>query len=236
MSETIRVTEREDILPDDPAELKKALAERELVLREVNHRVANSIQLTTSILRMQAHMEADPHTKEQLDKAALRISAIRHVHDQLHHSGVMESVEIAPYLRDLTTDLAAALPIENRNGQRFRVSAQADELSLPTDWVSKIGVVVTECVSNASRHGRPASGDCVINVTFRRSGDHFALSIADNGTGVPEGYDPQTAKGLGLRLAKSVAGGLGGEIKAQNDPGGGAVFTITLPPPKGWEG
>src|SRR5690606_5312347 len=106
------------------AELRAQIAAKDeelrqaaLLMRETNHRVANSLQLASSILRMQAHQEVDPHTREQLEKAGLRISSIQHVHDRLYRSGDMKTIEFSQYLRDLCNDLADSV-LQEEEGHR----------------------------------------------------------------------------------------------------------------------
>ena len=107
------------------AELRTQLAAKDeelrqagLLMREVNHRVANSLQLASSILRMQSHQEADAHTRDQLEKAGLRIGSIQHVHDRLYRSGDMRTIEFSQYLRDLCNDLSDSVMQEEAPARR----------------------------------------------------------------------------------------------------------------------
>jgi two-component sensor histidine kinase len=205
------------------------LRQAELLMREVNHRVANSLQLASSILRMQAHQEADAHTRDQLEKAGLRISSIQHVHDRLYRSGDMKTIEFSQYLRDLCNDLSDSV-MQEEMAHPFKLETECDRMRVATDLVSKLGLVVNEFVTNAFKHGQCLDGDCTIHVSAHARDGMLVLEVADNGPGLPEDFDIARIKGLGMRLVRFVASSLGGEAGAR-DGNPGAVFYVTIPMP-----
>lgn len=208
------------------------LRQRDLLMREVNHRVANSLQLATSMLRMQAHQESDPHTCEQLEKASARLSSIQHVHGRLYRSADMRTIEFSQYLRDLCTELSASMQ-QDTAGKTFTIEVECDRMRLPTDHVSKLGLLVNELVTNAFKHAR-CDRDCTIHVHAQKlEGERLLLEVSDNGNGLPEGFDMGRVKGLGMRLVRFVSSSLGGESSARNGETG-AVFRVEIsvaPPP-----
>lgn len=208
------------------------LRQRDLLMREVNHRVANSLQLASSILRMQAHQEADAHTRDQLEKAGLRIGSIQHVHDRLYRSGDMRTVDFSHYLRDLCNDLADSV-LQEETGHRVKLESECERMRLPTDYVSKLGLVVNEFVTNAIKHGfGPEGAETLVRVTGLQRAGRIVLEVADNGSGVAQDFDIGRTKGLGMRLVRFVSGSLGGEAGARNGTGGGAVFFVEIPLPE----
>jgi two-component sensor histidine kinase len=208
------------------------LRQRDLLMREVNHRVANSIQLATSILRMQAHQETDPHTSGQLEKASSRLSAIQHVHNRLYRSADMRTIEFSQYLHDLCGELAGSVEQEGI-APAFTVKVDCERMRLPTDHVAKLGLVINELVTNAFKHAGGAA-DCVINVHAEKlEGERLVVEVSDNGTGLPDGFDMARVKGLGMRLVRFVSSSLGGSSSARNGETG-AVFRVEIsvaPPP-----
>lgn len=205
------------------------LRQAELLMREVNHRVANSLQLASSILRMQAHQEADAHTRDQLEKAGLRIGSIQHVHDRLYRSGDMRTIEFSQYLRDLCNDLSDSVMQED-TAHAFKLETECDRMRVATDLVSKLGLVVNEFVTNAFKHGQCMDGDCAIRVSAHVRDGMLMLEVADNGPGLPPDFDMARIKGLGMRLVRFVASSLGGEAGARNtNPG--ALFYVAIPMP-----
>jgi two-component sensor histidine kinase len=210
------------------------LRQSALLMREVNHRVANSLQLASSILRMQAHQETDPHTRDQLEKAGLRIGSIQHVHSRLYRSGDMKTIEFSQYLRDLCNDLSDSV-MQEEAGHRVKLETDCERVRLSTDIASKLGLVVNEFVTNAFKHGAGVDGDTVIRVSGHARENIFVLQVADNGVGLPAEFDIARIKGLGMRLVRFVSGSLGGEVGARNGDKG-AVFFMTIPLPEPQEG
>ena len=204
------------------------LRQSALLMREVNHRVANSLQLASSILRMQSHQETDAHTRDQLEKAGLRIGSIQHVHDRLYRSGDMRTIEFSQYLRDLCNDLSDSV-MQDEAGHRVRLEADCDRVRVSTDLASKLGLVVNEFVTNAFKHGRAAEGhDTHIRVAAHQRDGRIVLEVTDNGPGLPPDFDMGRIKGLGMRLVRFVASSLGGDSGARNGTRG-AVFFVVLP-------
>ena len=209
---------------------EEELRQGELLMREVNHRVANSLQLASSILRMQAHQEADAHTRDQLEKAGLRISSIQHVHDRLYRSGDMKTIEFSQYLRDLCNDLSDSV-MQEEEGHRVKLNAECERMRLSIDFASKLGLVVNEFVTNAFKHGTAADGETHIRVTGRKHENVLFLEVVDNGAGLPPDFDIARIKGLGMRLVRFVSSSLGGEAGARNGEGG-AIFYVSIPLPE----
>jgi two-component sensor histidine kinase len=207
------------------------LRQKDMLMREVNHRVANSLQLTSSTLRMQAHQEKNPHTRAEIEKAVLRIAAVRHLHQRLHSSGDMEYVEIADYLRDLCLDLTKSMSVDVQGG-KLRVAFDCASALLPTDFVSKIGLIATELIINALKHG--CAGDaCSVVVGAEIAEGRIVLSVADGGPGLPGGFDINRTTGLGIRVVLSIASSLGGHVEARPGCEHGAMFIVDLPLPDG---
>jgi two-component sensor histidine kinase len=201
------------------------LARQDLMLREVNHRVSNSLQIATSMLRLQEQRALGEEAKQELGKAADRIVSISLIHTRLYQAGDMRAIKIGAYLRDLCIDLTAS-----GNGRHsvsaLDVEVQAPEaLSLPPDLVTKLGLIVNELVTNSFKHAT-GSSHCQIGVT--QSADMLELTIADDGPGLPEGFEPQRQKGLGMRMVLSLVDQLDGQLTAQPSAKG-ARFVISVP-------
>lgn len=208
------------------------LRQAELLMREVNHRVANSLQLASSILRMQAHQESEAHTRDQLEKAGLRINSIQHVHDRLYRSGDMRTIEFSQYLRDLCNDLSDSV-LQDEKTKAFNLTAECDRMRVQTDIASKLGLVINELVTNAFKHGHCENEDCAVRVSARVQDDVLTIEVSDTGPGLPENFDIARPRGLGMRLVRFVASSLGGDCGARGGPDGnkGAVFFVTIPLP-----
>ncbi len=200
-------------------------ARQDLMLREVNHRVSNSLQLANSMLRIQERAAIGDEAKHELGKAADRIGSISLIHTRLYTAGDMNAIRIGAYLRDLCADLTAS-----GNGRpsvgKFDVDVQApDSLSLPPDLVTKLGLIVNELVTNSFKH---AAGSTHCQIVVTQSAEALELTISDDGPGLPAGFEPKRQKGLGMRMVLSLVDQIDGTMSAEPSVQG-ARFVISIP-------
>lgn len=179
------------------------------LLHEVNHRVANSLQLVTAFVHMQTNAVADPAAKSALKDTERRIQAIAQVHRRLYTSDDVQSVEMSEYLAALLAELEEtwSTPASPR-----KLKLSSEPLRLKTDRAVPVGVIVSELVSNACKYAYPPSVAGEIRIHLRRLGeDHFNLVIEDDGCGLPEDGMPR-GTGVGTRLVRAMAKSLGAEL------------------------
>jgi two-component sensor histidine kinase len=204
-------------------ELRRSIQQKDLMLREVNHRVKNSLQLVSSLLRLESRQIADPVTRRHFDEACSRVATIARVHERLYQTDKVGVVEFGQFLRDLCADLSHSAMIELGH----HIEVQADTRELPTDRVIPLALIVNELVTNAVKYAYPAGTHGVIRVQFRSAPDGgFEVRVADEGVGLPPGFDPATTKSLGMRMVHALLGQVGAELSCASD-GGGTKFTIS---------
>ena len=205
--------------------LRRALAERELLLKEVNHRVKNSLQLVLSMLSLQGHGFKDPATRELFTKAISRVTAIAAIHERLYQDADPLTVEMHTYLTGLCAELVRASGMEEHAQARLQI--EVEEMRLPTEHGVAVALVVNELVMNALKHAQPTSGPAVIEVRLvRHAGGQARLTVSDNGE-TPE-QSPNEVAGLGTQLIRMLARQLNGTVGIERAAGAYAVH-VTFP-------
>jgi len=207
-------------------EVTAALAEKEDLLKEVNHRIKNSLQLVSSLLTLQALTSRDAEMRRQLQEACGRIGTIAQVHQRLHTAESLQVLSVAPCLRDLCAELASTTHAAQ---QGRRIVVQADDAELGIDTVIPLTLAVNELVSNAVKYAyaEGQAGDVVVRFQVLPDGAK-RLTVADHGRGLPAGFNPARADTLGMRVVRAFAGQLRGKLCAE-DNAPGARFVLDLP-------
>lgn len=194
-------TLRRDKVRADQA-VREARDRAELLLQEVNHRVANSLALVASLARLQSSAVAEPAAKQALADMQARIAAIAGVHRRLYTSEDVQVVSIGPYLRSLVEDLATAMQASGR-AHAIRLVGSPDVV-IPTDKAVSLGVVVTELVTNAYKYAYPGEMAGEIRVGAEREGDVVVLVVEDDGVGWT-GSGETRGSGVGTRIVTAMA-------------------------------
>jgi PAS domain S-box-containing protein len=201
-----------------------ALAQRDLLLREVYHRVKNNLQMVDALLHMQARDVADPEAKTALRGLRSRIFALGLVHHQLMGSSNLQTFDVAPFLQELSANLA-----DGAGARGIEMRVHADPLQVGLDFAIPLGLLVTELLTNAIKHAFP-DGIGEIDVSLSLADDDWIdLVVADNG----KGFKPQAAgdeTGLGGRIMRGLLGQMRGTMTVGN--GRGARCEIRLPAPE----
>ena len=185
-------------------------AEREVLLREVNHRVGNSLQIIASLLHLQANSAAQDDVKAALTNAMGRVAAVAQVHRRLYTSHDLKSVLLNQYLDALLEDLRRSA----EGNKMSRLTLKADPIEIDPDRAVAIGIIVNELVMNAVKYAYP---DCAgpIHVELGAKGEDLVLSISDNGVGLNGKSDPRST-GMGQRIVTAMASKL--EATVERDP------------------
>ncbi|WP_185961270.1 PAS domain-containing protein [Telmatospirillum sp. J64-1] len=201
--------------------LQQALEQKNHLLREINHRIKNSLQLISSLLSLQSMQHADPVLRQQFNQACRRIGTVAQVHERLYRTEHMRSIEFGEYLRRLCAGVAQSMSTPT---QVIDVIVTGDAVELPTDTVVPLALIANELVTNACKYGALES-DNLVRVDFRRDGDGYRLTVSDQGPGLPVDFDPQRGKGLGMRLVQALVGQIEGQLE-HNAGGEGARMSV----------
>ena len=203
------------------AEKDAALAQKDILMREVDHRVQNSLQLVASFLAIQARDAGPGAVADQLIEARSRLSAVALVHRRLYRDDQIESIDLGRYLTELMDDMKASLGPEWAR----RMTLDLAPVLVPTDRAVNVGLVAAELVINATKYAYPAGGGGAIDVVLEQYRNKLRLIVADHGVGRP----PASGEGFGSRMMRAVVQRIDGTVEyLDNAPGLRAVLTAPV--------
>lgn len=204
--------------------LTSSLKEKEILLKEVHHRVKNNLQVISGLLNLQAHHITDEKALGVYKESQNRVISMALIHQDLYQSMDLGKVNFADYVRNLAENLFASYGIKN---DRVSLIVEAESQELVVDTAIPCGLVINELISNALKHGFPDEREGKIRITFAVLEDEeFILTVADDGVGFPEKMDPEKTGSLGMQLVTVLVQQLGGTLEL--DRTSGTSFTITF--------
>lgn len=246
-----RVRERTASLEKTIGERDAVLAQKDLLMREANHRIKNSLQVVSSLMSLQSQAVGDPKLSDHLLEAGRRVQAIADIHRLLYRVDDVHFIPFHDYLTELCRELERSARSE---GGDWRLELVVEPLEVPTDHAVQLGLLANELVMNAIKHAyrplatmastatgqqagavEPARGATnVIFVGLRRDDEALRLIVGDRGVGLPPDFDWRRSRSLGMRLIHTLSRQLGANLTVENTSPG-VRFTIRLPhrPPDG---
>ena len=210
--------------------IEASLREKEALLKEIHHRVKNNLQVTSSLLRLQAESIGDPRAREMFEETESRIQSMALVHEKLYQSTNLSRIDFADYVRSLGDLLFRSSAI---TPAKVELNVEGSETFFSIDTAVPCGLIVNELLSNALKHAFPAGRSGHIRVELEEQVKRqVTIRIADDGVGLPSGFDVSKADTLGLRLVQALVDQIDGHM-AINAAGPGSEFTITFPAERG---
>jgi two-component sensor histidine kinase len=197
---------------------RRAVARAEIMAREIDHRVMNSLQFVSALLTMQSRIPDLTDAAGQLRMAANRVGSIARVHRHFYTDEGTDTTSCITFLRRLCTDLSNVLGSE--------IEVEGDEGEVPTRRIQPIGLITNELVTNAVKHG---GGN--VKVSYRIKDGMNELTVLDEGIGLPRDFDPAySTNGLGMQVVRTLVRQLGGTLRAgANTTSRGSCFSVTFP-------
>ena len=192
--------------------IKAALAEEEVLLREIHHRVKNNLQVIASLISLQADSLGDDRLRAVFGDLRDRVRTMGLVHEKLYQTGNLARLDFADYTTSLLQYLWRALGV---TVDRVRLNLELAPVPMPIDTALHCGLILNELVSNALKHAFPAgrSGEITVSLAHVPATGAVNLRVRDNGAGLPAGLDWQTTESLGLRLVHLLTGQLRGTVE-----------------------
>jgi two-component sensor histidine kinase len=222
-----QVVERKRVemeLRESEERLRASLGEKEVLLKEIHHRVKNNTQVISSLLALQAERSPDETVRTVLRDVTHRVRSMAMVHEKLYESADLAQVDFAQYARSLLGYLWSA---HGNVAAGVRLTLDLEPVTLPVNSAVPCGLILNELVSNALKHAFSDCREGEVAVSLRSSAQgRVRLSVRDNGKGMPAGFDWRGARSLGLRLVQMLAGQLRAVVEVSS--GGGTELGISF--------
>ena len=202
--------------------LKAALERHQVLLKEMNHRIKNSLSIVNSMLRLQAKGNGPSTATEQLEAAALRVHAVARAHERLYQTDDVEHLDIGRYIEEICGDVDASVA-----HCEIEVDAPHDIL-IATDRAIPLALMVNELITNAAKHAYQGRSGCKIWVGLVRDTGTLRVSVRDEGIGLPSAFDLVKTKGLGMRLVRAFLQQLDATVAINPQPRG-TEFVVSVP-------
>lgn len=195
------------------AQVQESLKEKELLLKEVHHRVKNNLQVIVSLINLQTAQLTDEKSLLALRESQNRVRSMALVHEKLYQSASLANINFREYLRQLTSALFHSYQVD---ASQVALVLEVDEVVLDVDQAVPCGLIVNELVSNALKHGFPQKRTGAVQLTLHTRPDgQIELSVADNGVGIPGEKDWRQTESLGMQLIQSLVKQIGGSIELE---------------------
>ena len=195
--------------------LARSLEEKEELLKEVHHRVKNNLQVINSLLNMQARQIENPEVLSMFDELRNRVLSIGAIHELLYRSESLSAIDLRSYAERLVPELIRFYGLQDRVHPQIRGA----DATLELDRAVPYGLLLNELVSNVCKHAFTERRDGELTVTVGSNADHILLEVADNGAGLPAGFDPHNSLSLGFQLIQALTRQLHGKVQVLDREG-----------------
>ncbi len=202
-------------------EIQKSLQEKEMLLKEIHHRVKNNLMIISSLLNLQSRYIKDKEALGIFKESQNRAKSMALIHERLYRSTDLKRIDFGDYISTLATDLFRNY---SDDSGRIRLNIDVDDLMMDINTTIPLGLILNELVTNSLKHGFPDGKSGEIMVKFKLIDDVYTLSVKDTGTGFPENLDYKNTDSLGLQLVNSLTSQIDGEIEL--DTSNGTEFSI----------
>lgn len=219
----LNVRKKNAILSEQKKIIEETLADREVLLREIHHRVKNNLQVISSLLSLQSRSIEDDSALEAVNESRNRVHSMALIHENLYNREDLRNIRISTYVAQLSEDILSSYNIEP---EKIKLNTSIENVKLDVDEVIPLGLIINELITNALKYAFPKDQKGSISIHLKEEEQMIELKVTDNGVGIPEevvnaGGRP---KSLGMRLIKTFAKKLKAEWSITNDKGTHVVF------------
>jgi two-component sensor histidine kinase len=217
-------TRANQTLRESQRQLQVSLHDKEVLLKEIHHRVKNNLQMVASLLALQSSQLTDPKAQGLFQDSQDRVRSLALLHDTLYQAGSLGQFNFAAYMKTISTQL---LTTYTANTSAIRLSTQLDDVPLDLDAAIPCGLILNELLTNVLKHAFPDGRSGEVQLTLQAETNRVTLSVRDTGVGFPAELDFRQTDSLGLQLVNLLTEQLGGTLMLERDSG--TTFTLTFP-------
>ncbi|MDP3066886.1 MAG: histidine kinase dimerization/phosphoacceptor domain -containing protein, partial [Methanobacteriaceae archaeon] len=197
-------------------QIKASLNEKEVLLKEIHHRVKNNLQIISSLMSLQSAYVRDPNTLKMFQESKNRVRAMSLIHEKLYQSPDMTRISFGGYIQNLANQLINFYEV---NVDDVELEVNVDEIFLTLDNSIPLGLIVNELVSNCLKHAFPDGRKGKVSIQLWSQNEKNVLTVADNGVGLPSDFDISKTDSLGLRIVQTLTLQLSGKVDNKKSPG-----------------
>jgi PAS domain S-box-containing protein len=216
----VDITERKQA----EGQLQASLHEKEVLLKEIHHRVKNNLQVIASLLSLHSDQLKDDDAIALFEDIQNRVKSMALIHESLYRTGDLARFNVTGYIESLSSHLFQSYAAE---ASGIRLHMELDDLTFDVDTAIPCGLILNELLSNALKYAFPDGRSGDIHIMLRGEADHVTLSVRDTGIGFPAGVDFQNTESLGLQLVRMLTEQLGGTLTLMGEIG--TMFTVSIP-------
>ncbi|HKB85077.1 MAG TPA: MASE1 domain-containing protein [Ignavibacteriaceae bacterium] len=202
-------------------QLLSSLREKQILIKEIHHRVKNNLQIISSLLNLQESYINDVKIQQMFRKSKNRINSMALVYKMLHNNEDLSRINFKNYMKELSEAILASF-----STQIIECNITSDEVYLEPDQVTNLGLILNEIISNSIKYAFDNSKQGIISIKMSIDGTNAELEVRDNGKGLPEHFDIRSTTTLGMQLITNLTRQVPGELKIENDHG--TKYTITF--------
>ncbi len=208
-------------------QIESSLKEKDVLLKEIHHRVKNNLQIIISLLNLQSGYIKDEATLKAVKEGQNRVRSMALVHEKFYQSDKISEIDFAEYIEKLCHFLYQSYGDKT---DRIELQIKGDHIELDMDTAMPCGLLINEIVSNAYKYAFPDQNKGIIMIELKKTNGTMTLKVHDNGIGLPENFDVEKSESLGMQLIQALTSQLDGELKVSHE--NGTTFEVSFPYPK----
>ena len=214
-TEAIVVVREKTLEVENENNLKQSLSEKEILLKEVHHRVKNNLQIINSILNLQSSYIEDEKTLEIINESQNRIRSMSFIHESLYQTSNFSSINFKEYIENLLSNLIYSYQI----GTKIKITRSIENIDLSLDQAIPCGLILNELITNSLKYAYDLDEDGEVFISIKRMDSKIEVIVQDFGIGLPKNFDIETADSLGLSLVHTLTEQIDGELTVKSDGG-----------------